>query len=180
MLRDSMTALIDRVRLLINDPAGEGQVFSDHELQDFLDRQRQFVRYLELSDAPTYAAGETLYLDYMADRGDWEADAVAQDGAFRGLTPASIDYQTGHVRFADSQSPPVLLTGKVYDVYAAAVDALEAWQAKVALEYNFSAAGESFQRSQKLAQLERLADVYRRRIRAAGGGMTLLKRSDMD
>ena len=72
------------------------------------------------------------------------------------------------------------MTGKVYDVYAAAVDLLEAWQAKVALEYNFSAEGQSFQRSQKLAQLAALAETYRKRIRAAGGGLTVLTREDMN
>lgn len=179
MLRDGMTALIDRVRLLVNDPAGDGQVFSDQEIQDFLDLHRAHVRYLPLDEAPTYSAGAVGYYDYVTDRGHWEADLVVQDGAYGTLTPASIDLLTGHVHFTVSQTPPVLITGKVYDVYAAAVDLLEAWQAKVALEYNFSAEGQSFQRSQKLGQLAALADTYRKRMGAAGGGMTILNREDM-
>ncbi len=98
------------------------------------------------------------------------------------MTPASIDYQTGHVRFTTTQNPPVMITGKTYDVYGATVDVLEAWQAKVALEFNFSADGQSFSRAQKMDQLARLADTYRKRMRpqSVHGGMTILKRSDME
>ncbi len=155
-------------------------MFSDQEIQDFLDLHRTHVRYLPLDEAPTYSGSTVGYYDYVTDRGHWEADVVVQDGAYGTLAPDSIDLLTGHVHFTVSQTPPVLITGKVYDVYAAAVDLLEAWQAKVALEYNFSAEGQSFQRSQKLAQLAALAETYRKRIRAAGGGLTVLTREDMN
>jgi hypothetical protein len=175
-----MTALIDRVRLMVNDPAGDSQTFSDLEIQDFLDRTRLSIRYLELEAAPDYRPSTVEYIEYHADRGDWEADVLLQDGTYSEITPAEMDLQVGMFRFAASQNPPVMLTGKVYDVYAAAVMVLEAWQAKVALDYNFSAAGQSFQRSQKMAQLAQLADTYRKQIRGTRGGMTVLRRSDME
>ncbi len=182
-----MAALIDRVRLLVNDVSGkpdpgDGQRFTDREIQDLLDRNRLHIRYLELDPVPTYGPGTVDYVDYLSSVGDWEADAILQDGKYQTVTPASIDYQTGHVRFTTTQNPPVMITGKTYDVYGAAVDVLEAWQAKVALEFNFSADGQSFSRAQKMDQLARLADTYRKRMRpqSVHGGMTILKRSDME
>jgi hypothetical protein len=47
--RSSMTALVLRVRRLINDPSGGSQVYSDAEIQQVLDTNRQDVRYLELT-----------------------------------------------------------------------------------------------------------------------------------
>ncbi|MCX7670395.1 MAG: hypothetical protein N2439_10020, partial [Anaerolineae bacterium] len=123
-VRATMADLITRIRLLINDPAGASQVFTDQQVQDALDRHRTEVRYLTLTAAETITAGAVDYLDYYADVGDWEADEALYDGAYALLTPSAADRLTGHWTFAASQPPPVLITGKHYDVYAAAADLL--------------------------------------------------------
>lgn len=171
-VRASMADLIARVRLLINDPAGAGQAFADQEIQDALDRHRSDVRYLELTGGETVAQGGAVsYLDYFADRGDWEADEKLYDSSFAELAPATSDRLTGHWTFAANTDPPVSIVGKSYDVYAAAADLLETWAAKEKLSFDFATDGQSFSRSQKVAALLSLAREYRRRQRPVSVGM---------
>lgn len=164
MPRPSMAALITQVRLLIADPAGSGQAFSDDEIQTALDRYQTVVRYAPLHPEPTLLpTGVAEYRDYFANRGDWEADEQLVDASWNTLTPATSDRQTGHWTFASpGQNPPVYIVGKTYDLYAAAADLLEAWAAKLKLEYDFSTDGQSFQRSLKVKAMLLLAREYRR------------------
>jgi len=155
-----MADLITQLRCLVNDPAGASQTWSDDELQDFLDARRIDVRNARLRPETTWADGDVTYTDYYADYGNWESDVVLEDAEGDDLTPASSDLLTGHWTFSD-QDPPVYATGKVYDLYAAAADVLEAWAAKVALEFDFQADGASFKRSQKREALLQLAKQYR-------------------
>jgi hypothetical protein len=161
-----MADLISRLRLLIGDPAGGSQVFADQELQDALDLRRDDVRYLAPAAAETIAPGGTVqYLDYYADRAPWEADEALVDGNWATLTPASADRVVGRWTFAASTPPPVYVTGKVYDLYAAAADVLEAWAATVKLDFTFTTDGQQFTRAQKFNQIAALAADYRRRSR---------------
>jgi len=165
-VRTSMVDLISRVRMLISDPAGEGQTFTDQEIQDVLDRYGTTVNYMELIPAETIAAGGSVsYLDYYADVGDWEADEKLYDASWNELAPSASDRLTGHWAFSESQTPPVTIVGKFYDVNAAAADLLEAWATKVALDFDFSTDGQSFRRSQKREALLELAAQYRKKAR---------------
>jgi hypothetical protein len=163
-----MADLISRVRLLINDPIGGGQVFTDQQVQDALDKRRSDVRYLELAGAEAVAPGGTVsYLDYYANRGDWEADEQLVDGSYNVLAPATADRLTGHWTFATDTEPPVYIVGKVYDVYAAAADVLEAWAAREKLAFDAEADGQAMSRSQKTKALLALAAEYRQQQRVA-------------
>lgn len=164
-VRLSMADLIARVRLLIHDAAGAGQVFDDQAVQDALDAHRIDVRYLELEAVVTLAPTGTQYLDYYADRGAWEADETLLDGGYNTLVPDTADRLTGHWTFAASQNPPVYIVGKSYDVYATAADLLEAWAAREKLSFDVDADGARFKRSQKAARLLELAQTYRRQQR---------------
>lgn len=171
-VRASMAELIARVRTLIGDPAGASQTFDDQTLQDYLDRHQTVARYARLRPEASYGAGGvSQYLDYYADVGDWEADEQLYDGAYNPLTPTTSDRLTGHWTFASSQLPPVLIVGKFYDVYAAAADLLEAWAAREKLSFDFSADGQSLQRSQKARAILELAREYRRQQRPTSVGM---------
>jgi hypothetical protein len=174
-VRASMAELIDRTRGLIGDVAGASQVFSDQNLQDALDRRRADVRYLELECGETIAVGgATTYLDYYAPDGltDWEGDGVLQyGGTWASVTPASSDWLAGHWTFSASQQPPVYLTGKTYDVYAAAADLLERWAATLKLEFDFEEDGQRFKRSQKPAGVLALAAQYRAQARPIMGSL---------
>jgi hypothetical protein len=166
-----MAYLISRVRDLIGDAAGENQVFSDQEIQDTLDTRRRRVDAQYLSPVSSVADGGSVsYLSYIAATGYWEDDVILQNGSY-GIfaddsTPVALstsDLLTGQWTFSGTQSPPVMLTGKTYDIFAAAADTLEMWLAKIKLDYDFLSSGRTFKRSQQIEGIERLIRLYRGR-----------------
>ena len=165
-VRDSMADLISRIRELIGDTAGADQVFSDQTIQDTLDHRRLRVDARELAPvSSTVAGGSVEYLTYVADTGYWENDVILQNGGYSFIIDDvdTADYSTGQWTFPTSQSAPVLITGKTYDLYAAAADMLEMWLAKVKLDYDFLSSGRTFKRSQQIVGLESLMRTYRSR-----------------
>ena len=157
-------ALVDRVRRLINDPVGAEAIWTDDEIQEWLDAHRLDVALLPLQPVWSTVAGTAAALEYVAPYGHWAPDALLQDSSGAELLPESADLLVGRWHFAE-HTPQVFLTGKSYDPYAAAADALEARAAQVALAYDFSADGATFQRSQQGESLLRLAQQYRSRSR---------------
>lgn len=168
-VRSTMTDLIAAVRDLINDtqPAGSGQVWTDQQVQDRLDRWRTDVWNAPLAPQITMTQGGIYdYTDYYANVGNWEADEKLQWVDWRALTPASADRIKGRWTFsvaAPGQLPTVFITGKYYDLYGCAADLLEMWAAKYALAYGFAApaGGGTFNRQQMFQQLTALAQLYR-------------------
>lgn len=169
-VRSTMAALITRVRGMINDPAGTSQFFPDQDIQDALDFNRVNVKYALLRPTPTLVnngqSGTSYsYLDYYADIGDWEDDLVLNNGAFQTITPATSDNLTGHWTFnlpAPGQLPPVFITGQYYDRYLASATLLERWAAALSMNFDFTADGQSFRRSQAPQMLMNLAKEYRK------------------
>lgn len=155
--RETMAQLIERLRVMIHDPAGDTATWGDEELQQFLDEHRKDVRREELVVKPN---ADGSFTDYYATYGYWEADATLEDAGGSKLTPASFEWIVGHWTFASSTPPPVYATGKVYDLYGAAADVLEAWAAREALEFDFSVGDQRFARSQKRQALLELAAQY--------------------
>jgi hypothetical protein len=161
-----MAALIARVRLLINDPAGASQQFSDDDIQAVLDASRQDVFNGPLEAKPTYTGNTIQYLDYFASLGDWEDDMVLKQYLTVTVTPSVSEPIVGHWQFAQTTLPSVFITGKTYDVYRAAADLLERWAARWALSYDVSVDGQSLKRSQAGMALQNLARQYRMQQRA--------------
>jgi hypothetical protein len=160
MARASMAALISHLRLLVHDPAGSDQTFSDDELQTFLDGNQTEARYMRLIPIETIQPGGTVeYLAYRAPVGWWEAVSL-YDGSYDALTPATSDLQTGRWTFAAHQPDPVYLVGYHYDMYSAAVDCLTTWAAQLKFSYDFTADGATFRRSQQLASINGLIARY--------------------
>lgn len=152
--RATMAELISELRVLIGDDAGANAVFTDDQLQNFLDNWRTDIFAGRLIERPTVAAGGAMsYRDYYAG-GMWEGGELLQDGSFNTLTASSADRRRGHWQFSGGQAPPVYITGALYDVYAAAADACQAWLAKIKLDFDFSADGGTFSRAQKVVHLE--------------------------
>lgn len=171
-VRSSMTNLIVRVQDLINDPAvsgADGTQFTAQKIQDALDRFVWRYSVSPMSYEITYPAGQMSYLNYLAPEGlgDWEEDVLLQNSSYTTLTPASSDYITGHWVLSTTIAPPVYLTGKSYDVYAAAAYLLTQWAAKYTLHFDASGNGASFSRSQMVTQLRAQAKEYlaRKRVR---------------
>lgn len=174
--RATMAALITRVRGLVGDPPGLSTVFSDAEVQDVLDRHRMDVVHEPLAPDEDWAgAGAVRWTVYRSRWRHFEATDggsavfVVEDGIGDNLGTAawSADYQRGMVTFAADQGGTALyLTGRSYDPHGAAAELLEEWAAKVAVDFDFQADGQRFDRSQKAESLREQAGVQRRRARA--------------
>jgi hypothetical protein len=165
-VRTSMAAIISRVRELIGDAAGADQVFTDQQIQDTLDTRRRRTDAQYLSPVSSVAAGGGVsYLTYIAPTGYWEDDVLLQDGSYEFLAASvdTADLLTGQWVFTATQAPPVMITGKTYDIYAAAADVLEMWLAKIKLDYDFLSSGRTFKRSQQIEGLSGLIRTYRGR-----------------
>ena len=169
-MRSSMTALVTQVRLLIGDPSGAGPVFTDDELLTMLDNNSTDVLYEQLTAVPTIQPGGAQeWLTWRASAGWWESGEQLFDSGYTPLTPVTVNRQKGLWTLGAHQNA-VLIKGSRYDVYAAAADTVDAWVAKVKLEFDFSADGGDYKRSQKLAGLKALAEVLRGRSGSSGAG----------
>ena len=165
-----MSALIQYVRDLINDPMpGEGDcdsVFTNDQVQQVLDQHRfdVFQLRLQAADDIVDASGVINWKQFYARYGFWELDYRLQLNTFAVTTADTADAISGTWSFNTSQTLPIYLTGKHYDVYAAAVDLLIRWKAKLTLQYDVNTSVGSFQRSQRIANLDGLIKSYRGRM----------------
>lgn len=197
-VRSSMSQIISRVRLMIQDPAGASQFFADQDIQDTLDDHREDVRYELLKIAPsiinlpsTNNQAAVAFTDYYSSFSWWESDVVIQGintstgAAWAVLSPAGSDYIVGRFQFeltpfvngvAPSQYPPVFATGKTFDVFAASADLLEFWAANLASAYDITVDGQTLRRSQLMQAKMMLAQSYRRKAKPRIGKMV---RSDL-
>ena len=165
MARSTMATLITRMRTQIGDPAGASQVFTDDELQDFLDERRFDVDEAQLVPYPTTIVGPVVsYFDYYSPhKGTWEENEVLKDGANAVITPATADRISGHWTFSVNQVPPVFITGRIFDLYGSCYSACTAWAAKVALEFDCASDNQTFDRTGKREGLLALAREFARR-----------------
>ncbi len=183
-VRSTMSELITRVSLYINDPTNA--TFTTQQVQDQLDRTTQVVRYELLTPAPDIvpqAAGSPAQFNwatYISRYTDWEADEVLQAGSkssvnWAVLTTTTADHQRGIWTFdvvlptiasdIPAQLPPVFITGHVYDPYLAAAELLELWAAQLTDAFDFTSDGQTFHRSQRAAAKIKLASIYRRQAK---------------
>lgn len=169
-VRSTMTSLINRLRRMIGDAAGEGQTWQDEDLQDYLDANRTEVRYGRLQEVETVLpAGTVEYKIFVANVGDWEDGAALVDSSFDSLTPTTEDLLVGRWTFTTAPDRPVYVTGFYYDLPGAAVAVLEAWQAREKLSFDVRADGHELKRSQKFDMLGQLAERFRRMAKARTG-----------
>jgi hypothetical protein len=167
-VRDSMEALIQKVRFEIGDVV-QPYTFTDQEIQDSLDRRRRDVR-ANLRANPTYLVGGAVeYNEFWASEGDWEADAVLQDGSYNTLTPLDTsDQLLGVWRFEAGEitySASVYMFGKTYDVYGTAADLCSAWLARIKMEFSTTGDNNSFSRQERVANLQTLEKALRKRAK---------------
>jgi hypothetical protein len=163
MARATLAEILARVRLLVND-RGTPPTFSDDELADTLDMHRRDFFQEPLQEQVTYFAGQpAAWLDYYApfDLQWWEGDVQLYANTFVPITPATSDLSGGHWTFTTSQNPPVYITGKLFDLYAAAADVLDLWIAQLKLEYGTTQETNIYNRGERIATLTGLAAKYR-------------------
>ena len=183
MARSTLSSLITTLREWVNDPAGTAQVFTDDALQRHLDAHRFDLYRVPLEPVTMWIGGGSIaYYEYRSCYQWFEttqagtAVFVVQDstGTTRGTaTWADVDYQLGRVTFTTDQAGTALyLTGRSYDPYGAAADALTAWAQKVSLQFDFSSDQQTFSRSQKQTMLLAAAERYRRQARTRRANIT--------
>jgi len=164
-VRTTMAALILRVRLLINDPAGSSETFADQDIQDVLDESRVDVFNEPLIPKPTYTGATINFLDYWSQVGGWEDGYALKQFLITPVTPSLLEPIAGHWQFAASTLPPVYITGSLHDVYRGAADLLERQAAMWVLRYDMTVDGQSLHRSQAALMLTKLAATYRTKQR---------------
>lgn len=169
MARESMAALIARLRVVVgDDDPGGSTAFDDDELEAFLDERRTDVDLAPLRGDVVLSGSPTVF---RAPVRWWEADHVIVDGSGSALTPeeAGSNALTGVWTFATSQSGSVYITGRYFDLYGSAAAVLQAWAAKVVREFDYSmGGGVSFDRSQKRVGMLQLAREYARKAVSPG------------
>lgn len=157
-----MTDLVARLRVVIGDPAGASQAFSDEDLQAFFDERRSVVDLATLRPDTVTSGLATVY---RAPVRFWESDPVLTDagGTVLPLAATGSDPLAGRWVFASAPAASVYISGAHHDLYGAAATALTAWAAKVAREFDFATDNQRFDRSQKADGLLKTAREFARR-----------------
>lgn len=166
-LRASMADLISRLRKMIDDPVSATQFFTDLELQEYLDNYKSRVKYGELEGIDSFAPGgtaSTLAFTYNAK--PFESGVYIVDADYNVITPATEDVIEAYwTVLSEPANLPLYVSGTYYDMYSAAVEALQAHLARLRKHYTVSMAGQSFARSQPAVATQALIDQYRRKIK---------------
>lgn len=159
-----MADLITRLRVLVGDPAGASEAFSDDALQDALDERRTDVVEAQLRYRPSFDETTLVtFHDFFAPWRNWEDSVVLRGPTGAVLTPDTSDLVAGHWTFTAGQASPVWITGSSFDLFGAAAAVCETWAATTAREFDVIFAGQEFFRSQKRKALIEVANAYWRR-----------------
>lgn len=159
--RTTTGELINRLRTLIND-TDTTVIFESETLQQFLDAHRIDVIQQPLKYVSSVVSGGTVEVHtFYTEVGDWEDGVTITDTDGDTVTPDDEELVTGRWDFTADTDPPLYITGSYHDLYAAAADALEARAGMVALQYDFTADGATYHRSQQLQALLALSRQYR-------------------
>lgn len=164
-----MANLIVLTRRKVGDKNPTAPYWTDEEIEAALDVYRTEARYTILTTSPTAVQGispaDLQYLDFYDVHGMWEDDVVLVDSTrYAVLTPILSENTVGHWRFASpGQIPPVYISGKFYDVYAAAADLLDDWLADPDGGTDFTTEGGA---SFKVDQIRQARSKQRDRYRA--------------
>jgi hypothetical protein len=176
MARSTLATLISELRVLANVGTADYTIASvahwtDDQLQTILDRNRMDVVDERLQPVTEYNSGGTaVYQRYQSGYRNFEATdggtAVyflrTNAGARVGTASYTPDYPSGRNDFAATTGGSVFyLTGRSYDLNAAAA---QVWDQKAGFEagrYDFTADGASFKVSQAAAGFRGMAAYYR-------------------
>lgn len=175
MPRAELEDLRAKLRLLVGDPVGATQAFSDDDLDRFLLDHRTGRHTFPLDSVPTPDGNYLVHYGPPA----WAADVALVDRNGIALAPADSDLVAGEFSFAASTPPPVYATGSTYDVHGAAVGVARAWIGKLKLtEYDLSVGEIDLKKNQKIENLERLireqkAESDALALRLSGGRMNI-------
>lgn len=157
----------------------------DH-IQTVLDRHRQDIYHEQLFSVEKWVGGGTVqWLEYQSRYRNFEATdggtAVFEIengvGTNVGTASYSADYARGRVTFTSDQGGTVYyLTGRSYDINAAAADIWRQKAAHYAAAYDIRTDNHGLTRSQLMKQALEMADIY---DEMGGPQVVTLTRSDV-
>lgn len=171
-VRTTMIEMISRLRNMAQTGTSDYTVastayWSDEQLQDALDRNRQYINFEPLSPITTRIAGGSVeYKRYESIRNNWEEDFTVQDsvGNSIGGTLYIENAEEGFITFDTDQAGSArVITGYTYDMNKSAS---EVWRSKAShysMQYDFSTDNHSIKRSQLAEQALKMAAYYESR-----------------
>jgi len=173
-VRAGMDYIIAELRGLANASYEDYKVagvyyWADKHLQDVLDKNRYDFLEEDLYAVQQTRNGTTYYLEYRSGFGNLEGVGSGtgvfklDDAAGTNLSGTlwTADYARGVVTFNnDTLGSSVLLTGRSYDLNAAAADVWRRKAGYFAEAYNVSTDRQSLQRSQLIDHCYQMADYY--------------------
>lgn len=161
-VRTSMSYIITFVRDLINDPAGATQKYTDQQIQDRLDLNRLDLYISDLKEVETLASdGHIEWHDFFARLPFWETDYTIQVINGASSTPNTAEPLIGKFHYTANQIQPLVITGKVYNVYGVAATLMTMWIAEIRAQIqSWTADGTTVQRIGQVSSMQKLADKY--------------------
>jgi len=156
-----MGYLIQFVRELIND-TGATPKFTDQQIQDRLDLKRLDL-YADDLKSPDILEndGTIVWKDFYARLPFWETDFVIQQVDGTASTPTTAEPLIGKFHYNTNQTVPLVITGKVYNVYGVAATLLTMWIAEIRGQIqSWSADGTSIQRIGQVKNMQDLSAKY--------------------
>lgn len=168
MARADLNDLIDLVREFTG--ADQDEV-TDNQIVTALNATREEHFYVQLHPewTPTNQDPDVFF----SREPYWDNGYGLTDGSYNALTEATTgdvsEPLNGRFVLSTTFDGAVLITGRTYDPHIAAAVILENWAARVSLDFDFSADGQSFSRSQKQKALLEMAKHYRRQARPKRG-----------
>ena len=195
MYRSGMSTIISTLRSYANasqsdytlvGSGGTVTYFSDQQLQDILDRNRETFVYENIEAQKPYliAGGSHEWKVYNIDRQNIEQGTgvfYIQDssGAVVDASEYTVDYHNGIVTFDENtEGKPYYATGASYDVYGAAADVWTMKANNVSNSFDFSTDNHNIKRSQVYAQYMQQAEYYRGLSKSGSGGSGMMTRED--
>ena len=185
--RASMSDLITKTRTLIADTGGTAtQHFTDDDVLSNLDTYQELVMFERMDVTPTLVANNTLQYKNYFSRKYFEGTTggtvtIIQNQWYGTITPTTTDFINGRYTWSTDQYPYVYyITGKRYDIYAAAADLADLWVASMKSVVDFGAGNSNFTMSQQITNLVNLAISLRGKSEQGGVNSIVLDRSDMD
>lgn len=187
-----MTTLISRLRDFTaagtaDYTVGGSTYWTDDQLQVVLDRHRIEVFDEQLSPVREIdSSGSAIFREYRSAYTAFEstdggtAIFVLRDstGSRAGTADWTADYENGRITFSsDTGGTVYYLTGRSYDLNAAAADVWTQKASHVADRYSFTADGARFDISKMVEQYERRAARFRAQSRI---GVREMVRDDLD
>jgi hypothetical protein len=174
--RTGLTNLITELRGLCEAGTADYSIanasyWTDDHLQDVLDLHRLDVVFQQLQPQPTYGTtnGTLIYNTYKSSYGYYEATTggtavfYVQDGtgAVQSASTYTPDYRRGVVTFAaDTSGTTYYVTGRSYDLDAAAADVWRRKASHYASSFDFSTDNHSISRSQLYQHAMEMASIF--------------------